>query len=315
MIDQFKQDVDEGLSEKNKSLPSHYFYDAVGDELFRQIMALPEYYLTRAENEIFDTKTQQLIDALNVNKDNHFEIIELGPGDAKKSKKLLKELINQEYQLTYHPVDISQNALDHLQEILNDEIRALNIKPRQGHYFDALSYLKNSDHKKVVLFLGSSIGNLDDELATEFLYQLGSNFRHGDILILGVDLKKSSDIVLPAYNDAKGVTARFNLNLLRRINRELRGNFDIENFDHQPEYHEQEGVAYSYLISLTDQCVYIGSLDKSFGFAEGEKIHTEISRKYNEETLGKILSTTNFIIESKITDSKNYFSDFILKRN
>ena len=315
MIEQFKQDVDQGLSAQQKFLPSEYFYDATGDALFQQIMAMPEYYVTRAEDEIFKNKTGELISAMAVEPGTFFEVVELGAGDGKKTKKLLKKLIKQGYDFAYHPVDISENILNHLESTLSEEIPELVTKPRQSLYFEALAALKDSPHKKVVLFLGSNIGNLDDTLAADFLYQMGANFHHDDILILGVDLKKSRDIVLPAYNDAKGITARFNLNLLERINRELGADFTLENFDHRPEYHEDDGIAYSFLMSLADQEVYIESLDKSFNFREGEKIHTEISRKYDEPTLQKIIAHTDFKIDSKITDSRGYFADYILRRD
>lgn len=315
MIEQFKQDVDAGLSARRKKLPSQYFYDAVGDALFRKIMSMPEYYLTRAEDEIFREKTQQLIDAFNVHRDNFFEIIELGPGDGKKSKKLLKQLVKQNYHFIYHPVDISANALEHLESTLNQEIPELETKPKQGLYIDALASLKQSDHKKVVLFLGSNLGNLSDEQASEFLYEMGANFQHDDVLLLGVDLKKHKEIILPAYDDPQGITASFNLNILHRINRELDANFKPENFEHQPEYLEDEGIANSYLTSLVSQSVYIASLDKSYDFAAGEKIHTEISRKYDEEVLNRIIKDTDFILDDKITDSLEYFADYILKRN
>lgn len=315
MIEQFKQDVDAGLSATQKFLPSQYFYDAVGDALFRKIMAMPEYYLTRAEYEIFNDKTQELIDCLNLNKNDYFEIIELGPGDGKKSKMLLKELLNQGYNFIYHPIDISENALQHLENSLNSEIPELTTIPKQGLYFDAMSSLKKSDHKKIVLFLGSNIGNLEDDLAADFLYKLGSNFQHDDILLLGVDLKKDASIVLPAYNDAEGITAQFNLNILNRINRELGGDFDMDGFEHQPEYLSKEGIANSYLTSLADQTVHIKSLNKSFSFSENEKIHTETSRKYDEAILNRIIKNTDFILDNKISDSNNYFADFILKRS
>ena len=314
MIEQFKKDVDAGLSAIEKSLPSQYFYDATGDRIFQEIMDMPEYYLTRAEDEIFFKKTQQLIDALNVSKSSFFEIIELGAGDGKKTKKLLKKLVKQGYDFVYHPVDISGNILEHLQQVLAKEIPELDVQPKQDLYFDALAAYNASDHKKVVLFLGSNIGNLDDKLAADFLYQMGSNFKHDDILLLGVDLKKSRDIVLPAYNDSNGITARFNLNLLTRINRELGANFILDNFSHEPEYFEEEGIAYSYLLSLTAQTVCIESLNKTYDFAEGEKIQTEISRKYDESILNNIIAETDFKLVSKIMDSNAYFADYILKR-
>lgn len=315
MIEQFRQDVAAGLSAPQKSLPSHYFYDARGDALFQQIMAMPEYYVTDVEDEIFRKKTDELITALDVDKGEYFELIELGAGDGQKSKKLLKKLLKKDYAFTYRPVDISRNILDHLEDTLNEEVPGLDTRATQALYFDALSAMKDTPHKIVVMFLGSNIGNLPDNQAADFIYQLGANFKPGDLLLLGVDLKKSRDIVLPAYNDAAGITAQFNLNLLERINRELGADFDPAQFAHRPEYDEDEGIAYSYLVSTVDQSVYIESLDRRFSFSAGEKIHTEISRKYDEATVQQIIANTDFAIEGRITDSKGWFADYILRRH
>jgi len=314
MIEKFKKDVDAGLSASRKFLPSEYFYDATGDALFRQIMALPEYYLTRAELEIFTDKTRDLIEGIDVCHDRHFELVELGPGDGSKTIKLLEALHHQGYDFVYRPIDISQNALDHLANRLNAELPALKVISEQGHYFEVLASLNNADHKKVVLFLGSNIGNMEDSLASDFIYQLGANLKPDDILLLGVDQKKSRDIVLPAYDDAKGITAQFNLNLLARINRDLGADFNLGNFKHQPEYCEIEGMAKSYLTSLVDQTVHIKSLNKSYAFARNEKIHTEISRKYDDDSIRHIIDGTDFTLDSKITDSNNYLADYILTR-
>lgn len=184
----------------------------------------------------------------------------------------------------------------------------------QGDYFEVIESLKSSNHPKVVLFLGSNLGNMSDEEATEFLYKLGENLNVGDKLLLGVDLIKDASIVLPAYNDKDGITAAFNINLLNRINKELGGNFDVSQFKHQPEYTEKEGIAKSFLMSLSDQEVKIGKIGKTFKFEAGEKIATEISRKYNDEIIGKIIENAAFEVVDKITDSKNYFSNYILKR-
>jgi L-histidine N-alpha-methyltransferase len=220
MTEQFKTDVSVGLRSTPKRLSSKYFYDKIGDALFVQIMNMPEYYLTRSEFEIFSKQTQKLIDSFEIQKDNYFELIELGAGDGTKTKELLKELVGQKYNFDYFPIDISQNALNHLDGALKNEIPDLNVQSKRGDYFQVLSSFKNSNHKKVVLFLGSNIGNLNDDLAHKFIYQLGANIKPDDVLLLGVDLIKSRDIVLPAYNDAAGITSRFNLNLLQRINNE-----------------------------------------------------------------------------------------------
>lgn len=313
MLDQFKTEVIEGLSKKQqKTLPSKYFYDKKGDELFVQIMALPEYYLTRAEMEIFQIKTKDLINALDLSKAKKYDIIELGAGDGTKTIHLLRELIKQNFDFEYLPVDISRNALQGIEKFINRELPSLVVKSNHNDYFNALQDLKQNGRTKIILFLGSNIGNLTDELATEFIYQLGENLHIGDKIILGVDLKKSKDIVLPAYNDCKGITAQFNINLLDRINAELGANFVINQFVHAPVYDEINGIAVSYLKSLTDQKVVIG--ERTFNFQKDELIHTEVSRKYDDEVLKKILSKTDIRWENKILDSNQLFADYILEK-
>lgn len=314
MNEQFKIDVDKGLSASEKSLPSKYFYDEKGDALFVEIMNLPEYYVTRAELEIFQFQTEKIIDALSLNPETYFELIELGPGDGLKTKELLRLLEKQKYKFDYFPIDISQNALNKLKLNLKTELPEVSVKKKQGDYFKVLKSLKDSYKLKIVLFLGSNIGNMSDEIAADFIYRFGANLRNGDKLLLGVDLIKPESIVLPAYNDSKGVTAEFNLNLLKRINRELGGDFNINNFKHKPEYSEKDGIVKSYLESTVDQNVRIEKLNKTFSFAKGEIMLTEISRKYNDGILNRIIEKTNFKITGKLSDSKNYFADYILKR-
>lgn len=314
MIDQLKREVDEGLSNPEKSLPSKYFYDKTGDALFVKIMHLPEYYLTRSEHEIFKQQSNGIITALQLTPDTYFELIELGAGDGLKTKELLKELNREKYAFDYIPVDISQNALDRLEADLNIQLPSLSIKKKQGDYFEVLESLKENEHPKVILFLGSNIGNMSDEVATGFISKLSANLQVGDKLFLGVDLIKPASIVLPAYNDNQGVTAAFNLNLLYRINRELEADFKVDAFKHLPEYDQKDGIAKSYLVSTKVQKVYIAKLNKTFHFQQGEKILMEISRKYNDEILSKILSKTDFEIIDRITDSKKYFANYILER-
>ncbi len=312
---QFKADVDSGLSAEQKRLSSMYFYDKKGDELFMQIMDLPEYYLTRAELEIFTDQTNEMIKALEVKKDGYFELIELGAGDGSKTKYLLKQLLSEGYDFDYMPIDISGNVLKHLEATLKAEIPDLSIKTQQGDYFTKLDDLKDSHHSKVVIFLGSNIGNMTDGKASQFIYDLGKSLAKGDKLLLGVDMVKAEHIVRPAYDDPQGITSEFNLNLLRRINQELGGDFDVNQFSHAPEYTEEEGIAKSYLQSKKSQSVTITSIGKTYAFKEGEKIHMEISRKYTTKIVEKIIEKTDFQIINQLTDSQRYFSDYVLKRH
>lgn len=310
---QFAKDVTEGLSSFPKTLPSKYFYDAIGDELFIKIMALPEYYLTRAEMEIFKEQTQQLTTSLGQDKSRHFELIELGAGDGQKTFYLLKELLNSGYKFTYIPVDISANVLAQLEENLQTRLPNLSITPKAGDYFQQLEILEKDLAPRVVLYLGSNLGNLTDKKSANFMQQMAERLKQKDRMILGVDRIKSADIVLPAYNDPAGVTAAFNLNLLARINRELGGNFEVSNFRHTPTYSEETGIAKSYLESLCNQRVLIESLNTTFEFQQGEKILTEISRKYDLNIIQAIIDETSFEILETFSDSREHFLDVILE--
>jgi len=315
MIEQFAKDVDHGLSQTQKKLPSKYFYDKKGDELFVKIMQLPEYYVTRAEMEIFSNQTHKIIQAFQLEQTEYFELIELGAGDGSKTKKLLQALSEEGYQYDYMPIDISKNALDQLEKDLNKALPQVSIKQKHGDYFKILESLKHSHHPKVLLFLGSNIGNMADEDASKFIYHLGENLNAGDKMLIGTDLIKPKAVVLPAYNDKNGITRNFNLNLLHRMNQELDADFNVDAFEHAPEYNEQEGIAKSYLKSLRDQVVTIPATGKSYQFEEDEKIHTEISRKYSDEIMAKILAATDFEIVAKLTDSQEHFADYILNRS
>jgi dimethylhistidine N-methyltransferase len=265
--------------------------------------------------EIFTSQTQALIESFQADKNIYFELIELGAGDGSKTHKLLEALSQEGYQYDYMPVDISKNALDKLEKSLQQSLPQVSVIPKHGDYFDMLGSVKNSHHPKIVLFLGSNIGNMTDAVASDFLYQLGANLGKHDKLLLGADLIKSADIVLPAYNDENGITRSFNINLLHRMNSELGASFDLDAFIHAPEYNECEGIAKSYLLSNCEQSVEIKATGKTYHFRAGEKIHTEISRKYNDEILSGILHKTDFLITAKFTDKNHYFADYLLNRN
>lgn len=224
-------------------------------------------------------------------------------------------MLEENYQFKYIPVDISQNSLDVITERMTNLFPYLETDAQQGDYFQVLDQLFLSDHPKVILFIGSNLGNMSDEVAKSFLVKIAQHLKPNEKLLLGVDLIKSTEIVLPAYHDAAGITRDFNINLLKRINRELGGNFDLGNFEHAPEYTEEEGIAKSFLKSKVKQSVYITDLDQSFDFEENELIHTEISRKYNDEILQGILIDSQLEISHKFLDSKNYFADYIITKH
>jgi dimethylhistidine N-methyltransferase len=314
MNQQFLKDVIEGLSKSpQKTLSSKYFYDATGDALFVRIMGMPEYYLTDAEMDIFKNKTDELIDNLALKKHLHYEFIEFGAGDGTKTIHLLSALIKQGYNFKYIPVDISQNALEGLERMLHTELPVLEMCSKQGDYFVSLEQLRHNTASKVVMVLGSNVGNLSDDKAASFFYQIGANLCVGDRIVLGLDLIKQKEIVLPAYSDAQGITAAFNLNLLDRINRELSGNFDRNKFEHFADYDEGEGIARSFLRSKVKHQIQVAN--QTFNFERGETIQTEISRKYNDHIIKQILSKTDLTWEHKIMDSRSLFADYILLKH
>jgi dimethylhistidine N-methyltransferase len=303
----FYEDVIKGLSSSPKYLESKYFYDAEGDKLFQKIMELPEYYLTRCEYEIFSTQAKEICDTL-LKYSKEFDIVELGAGDATKSKFLLMHLVNEGIDFTYYPIDISEHVIEYLENTLPVEIPNLKIVGLNGEYFDMIQEANSlSNRKKVYLFLGSNIGNFTPEEAEQFLSLINKNITSGDLLFIGFDLKKNPEQILAAYNDAQGVTKEFNLNLLRRINRELDGNFDENKFDHSPVYNEETGACESYLVSKENHTVKIA--DKEISFSKDEKIHLEISQKYSLSEIESLLTNCGFIPKAQFFDSNKWFTD------
>jgi L-histidine N-alpha-methyltransferase len=310
MMKQFAKDVEVGLSSSEKYLPSRYFYDAVGDELFVKIMNMPEYYLTNAELEIFQNQTAQLLNAFGMNGE-HFEVVELGAGDGAKVIKMLKQLNGRNF--TYAPIDISKNAINKLHSRLMKAVPGLDFDGKQGEYFEVLDELGEVG-KKVILFLGSNIGNLTDTRAHEFMLKISASMNPHDKLLIGFDLKKDPEIIEKAYSDPHGYTREFNLNLLSRINRDLGGQFEVSNFAHKPVYNASNGEALSFLESRKDQRVWIEAIGKTFTFRAGELIHTEISRKYDLETIHRIAKNTGLIVKETFYDSRKYFIDVLFEK-
>ena len=309
----FAEDVYKGLQKENKSIPSKYFYDEEGDRLFRMIMDMPEYYLTDAEYEIFSKQTAALCDAMHT-LDSPFNLVEFGAGDGYKTKVILQHLMETGAEFTYFPVDISQNILDHLTDTLKSEFPGLKVQPLNMDYFEALRYMHEfNELLTITFFLGSNIGNFRLQEASAFLEKLSQNCNSGDLLLLGVDLKKDPDVILRAYDDPAGITARFNLNLLERMNRELGANFNTDYFRHHTYYDERSGEVRSYIVSLADQKVNFEIMDWEVNFNKEEKIHTEVSRKFSLDELESIAEETNFKVIRHFIDSRNYFTDTLWK--
>lgn len=309
----FKEDIIKGLTSYPKSLPSKYIYDKNGDKLFQEIMAMPEYYLTNAEFEILDQHKTKICSEFA--KDGDFDLIELGAGDGKKTKILLKELIKNNFEFHYVPIDISQNVLKELEEAISLEIPKVQIETKQGTYFNVLSELDQYRHrKKVILFLGSNIGNLLHENAIKFLKAIRNNMHPNDMLFIGFDQKKNPQTILDAYNDKAGITERFNKNLLLRINETFDANFDTDNFMHWESYNPESGTAMSYLVSKIKQVVEIKDLSMEIEFKAWETIHVEISQKYNEKVINWLADQSGLKVHSNYRDKKSFFKNYIFTR-
>ena len=307
--DQFYDDVISGLRTTPKHLNSKYFYDAIGDKLFQDLMNCPEYYPTDCELEIFSTKTAKICKAI-VADGSPFDLIELGAGDAMKSSYLLKYLLEQQADFTYMPIDISDNVISYLNITLPVTLSGININGLNGEYFAMLKKAAaTSSRRKVILFLGSNIGNMPVMDAINFCKELRQHLNTGDSVLIGVDLKKNPATILAAYNDKGGITKRFNLNLLERINRELNGNFDVSKFEHYPTYDPETGACRSYLISLQDQDVKIGT--EKIHFEKDEYIYMEISQKFTVKQTEQMADKAGFKPIECFFDNRNWFLDAI----
>ncbi|MBZ9728287.1 L-histidine N(alpha)-methyltransferase [Salegentibacter sp. JZCK2] len=309
----FEEDVYKGLTSFPKYLLSKYIYDEKGDKLFQQIMAMPEYYLTNCELNILKHHKAAIADTIN--KEGGFDLIELGAGDGKKTKILLQHLVEKEYDFSYLPIDISQNVLEELETSLKTEIPEVDVKIQQGTYFNILENLANlSTRRKVILFLGSNIGNLLHENAIEFLRNIQKAMNPEDMLFMGFDQKKDPQKILDAYHDPAGITEAFNKNLLVRINRELDADFNPDNFKHWETYNPESGTAKSYLVSKVSQKVTINKLGLKVNFEAWESIHTEISQKYDDAVVKWLAEESGLEIQTSFQDNDNSFKNYIFRR-
>lgn len=302
----FAEAVRAGLSAAQKSLPSMYLYDDTGSALFQKIMDLPEYYPTRAEAEILAGHGAAIGAALGTD----FELVELGAGDGAKTRLLIQALLDGEHAFRYTAIDISGAALDGLAAKLAGEFPALEQQMLTGDYFDGLAALGPAPAGgRLVLFLGSNLGNFAPDAALAFLKQLRAALRPGDHLLIGLDLKKDPDTLTRAYRDRQEVTAEFNLNLLTRINRELDADFDREQFQFYAAYNPLSGAVESSLIATEAHTVTIDALDTEIAFDAWEAIHTESSYKFGQAQIGRLAAQAGFRRQQDFSDQQGRFID------
>ena len=302
----FANDIRDGLSATLKSIPSKYFYDDQGSMLFQKITRHDDYYLTSAEYSILNSIKGELASTIA---SDEIDIIELGVGDGHKTGLIIDGFIQNGTKVNFYPIDISEKAMQQLEKGMTQH-DLLTIHGIIAEYFSGLSYVRqHSNNHQLVLFLGSNIGNFSKQQSKEFLLHVKEILNEGDYVLIGFDLKKDILTLLRAYNDEANYTAEFNLNLLTRINRELDGEFDPEQFRHYGNYNAVLGAMESFLISNKQQDVFIGKLDQTFSFDEFEPIHLEYSFKYLAADINDLCHYTGFNGVKHFADSENRFID------
>lgn len=298
--EEFAEAVLSGLAQDQKTIPCRFLYDARGSELFEQITDLDEYYPTRTEIALLEQIGPELAELAGPGR----AVVEFGSGSSRKTHILIDHL---EDIAAYVPIDISDDALSEAAERLVQRHPELTVLPVHGDFSSDIELPKSVRlTPKLGFFPGSTIGNLNREDALVFLRDTARLVGHHGALLIGVDLKKSLDILLPAYNDENGVTADFNLNLLHRINRELDGNIDVARFAHQAVYNARAGRIEIYIVSLADQEITV--CGQRIAMAAGERIHTENSHKYSIEEFQALATEAGWQPAHVWTDPEQLFS-------
>lgn len=302
----FIQSVRKGLSGRPRSLPSFLFYDERGSKLFEAICELPEYYPFRTERKILQTYANEIISEIPRTR----TVIELGSGNASKTRFILQALTQQHERIHYLPLDIDPSAIKSSAPSLLKLFPEITLTGLVGEYHDCFQAIDHWSHPpRLVLWLGSNIGNLEPDDAIQFLQHLRRVLGPEDTLLIGFDRDKDPSIILPAYNDAQGITEQFNKNILYRINQELGGNFVISQFKHLAVYNHKLHRIEMYLESIADQTVHIKDLDMTLEFLKGERIHTENSYKFTDEMINEIITRAGWSIHKQWTDPDNWFLD------
>jgi len=297
------EDVEQGLLARPRILPPKYFYDEYGSKLFDKICETAEYYVTRTEDALLKECAEAIVDQASPD-----DILELGSGTSRKTRRLLDACESLGFCPTYSPYDISQEILHETALGLIEEYDWLEINILIGDYEGGLAHLPKSDGRRLFCFLGSTIGNFEHDKAVAFLKDIRGRMNSDDLLLLGADRVKDSDVLHAAYNDSDGLTAAFNLNLLKVLNEEVKADFDLDKFEHRAIFNQDQSRIEMHLVSRADQTVTIGALDVAIHVKSGETILTEISRKFTDESLSAMLNTAGFSTTAHFTPVNNYFS-------
>jgi dimethylhistidine N-methyltransferase len=303
-LPEIANDVLEGLSASPKTLPPKLFYDAEGSRLFDEITRLPEYYPTRLETRIFQECAGEIVRAAG----DQLDVVELGAGMATKTRLLLHEVLKRQLSVRFTPVDISADALEVCSESLKREMPRVSVSPCVTDFTTRIPKLPGTKSTRLMLYIGSSIGNFDPEDAQALLTSMRKALRPGDALLLGTDLRKDEATLVAAYDDAQGVTAQFNKNVLARINRELGADFQLEKFRHVALWNSEESRIEMHLESTERQSVWIKTLRVRVNFDTGESIHTENSYKYTLQDVERMLRVAGFKRERTWTDPKEWYA-------
>ena len=300
----FADEISFSLNQHSKFISPKFFYDKKGSELFEKICELPEYYPTRTEINIL----KKLKGELPLYLDGSFRLVELGSGSSVKTRLILDILNQVQDKIEYFPIDISE-ILTESSALLQRDYNDLHITGIIDTYECGLEFLKNYDDKKnLIIFLGSSFGNFTSDEGKEFLEKINSTMKDDDLFLIGLDLVKNKIILENAYNDSQGITAKFNLNVLSRINDELDADFNLNNFTHCAIYNENDQRIEMYLKSLVNQSVIISKVNISLTLKKNELIHTEHSHKYKLSQIRELMHQTGFDIKNTWLDENNHFA-------
>jgi dimethylhistidine N-methyltransferase len=303
-VDSVAADVRAGLLGRPKRLPPWLFYDAAGSALFEEITRLPEYYPTRTERAILTAHAAEMVDAAGP----PASLVELGAGSATKTRVIISALLERRPDALYMPVDVSPTALVGAARHLRTRFPTLEVRPVVAKYPDELGFLRGAPSPRLVLFLGSNIGNYEPEEGCELLRAIARRLRPTDTFLLATDLRKDPGLLVPAYDDAAGVTARFNKNVLVRLNRQLGATFEVDSFRHLARWNARASRVEMHLESLVPQIVRIPALDLTVRLRAGERIHTESSYKYTPRMVKRMLSAAGFTFRRTWTDPRGWFA-------